>query len=259
MQNGKYGVDVIVDGNVIPERVDGTVAVPFGADYAIRLRNDDHRRAEVMIYLDEQNISGDGFVVNGRSSWVLECPVDKAVTFRIASSHSQAAAEHGKAGDDVHGEKGLIRVVWRAELNPPYVPGLVSRGMNKTFSLDSYTPRGGQLLSGGSNLESYNVATPCSATIPKGGVSFNATSPVVTVEGAHSNQRFVEVKMGTLDTVTTTLLIKMRGYEASTGVPANGTSYCPNCRTKTMKLTDKYCRQCGTTLSTGRSSLGKPR
>ncbi len=270
MQNGKYGVDLVVDGNVIAERVDGTVAIPFGKDYAIRLRNDDHRRAIAMIYVDEVNVSGDGFVVNGKSSWSVQRPHDKAVTFRVASSQSVVAAEHGKAGEDVHGEKGLIRVEWRAELyrpnqavvRKPFLPDHYSLHSRAVPTSDCQPTRlwklGGEMQAK-SLLTSHDYMTlNCAGNVgPNAQLNISGQSApteklssAVTVEGKYSNQSFVEVETGPLDQTSTTIRLKIMGYEASQGIPISGINYCPQCRTKTMKATDKFCRSCGYQLIT---------
>lgn len=280
MQSGKYGVDLVVDGNVIPERADGVVTLPFGKDYAIRLRNDDHRRAVAVIYIDGVNISDDGFVVAERSNWTIHRPHDKAVTFRVASSQSEAAAQHGKAGEDTDGEKGLIRVEWRAELYKP-APKVNYRSHNQWGGeLLCATPRGGDLNPHASCTMGMNAtlerAVPTNDSYVPKSLNFSnstsrrivvndapkavetLTSVAVTVEGGVSNQSFVTVDVGTLDTAATVIQLKIRGYEASHGVPITGTNYCPQCRAKTHKNTDRFCRNCGCSLST-RSSLGKPK
>jgi hypothetical protein len=274
MQSGKYGVDLVVDGNVISERTDGVVAVPFGKDYAIRLRNDDSRRAVAVIYIDGINVSDDGFVVGERSQWTIERPADKAVTFRLASSQSTAAAEHGKAGEDTHGEKGLIRVEWRAELYRREPQGIVMRDGASDINLRDYSksvsrgfdfnPHASCSMGMNSTLESYSPKSKgglelCSRRIvvndaPK---AAETLSTAVTVEGQASSQKFVGVQVGPLETSATVIQLKLKGYEASQGVPITGTNYCPNCRARTAKPTDKFCRNCGVSLST-RSSLGKP-
>jgi hypothetical protein len=255
MQSGKYGVDLVVDGNVISERADGVVAVPFGRDYAIRLRNDDSRRAVAVIYIDGINVSYDGFVVSGRSNWTIHRPADKAVTFRVASSQSTAAVEHGKAGEDTNGEKGLIRVEWRAELYRREPQGFVMKDGAFDIKLLDFNPH----VSCSMGMNSTDGLELCSRRIVVNDVpkATETLSTAVTVEGQASSQKFVGVQVGPLETSATVIQLKLKGYEASQGVPITGTNYCPQCRARTAKPTDRYCRNCGASLST-RSSLGKP-
>jgi hypothetical protein len=116
--------------------------------------------------------------------------------------------------------------------------------MNAT--LDSYVPQS----------KGFEESTSRRLIVNDAPKAVETLSTAVTVEGQVSNQSFVGVKVGPLETSATVIQLKLKGYEASQGVPITGTNYCPQCRAKTLKNTDKFCRNCGTSLST-RSSLGK--
>lgn len=258
-QSGKYGVDIMVDGIPVAERLDGVAAVPFGKDYEIQLRNSDHRRAAAYVFIDGVNVTEGGLVVYGNSKWSLRRPLDKAVTFRVASSSSAAAAAHGKAGEDVDGSKGLVKVEWRAETAPPYIPrydkngwsylGGGSQSMDLIWDGNTYTRRR-------RNGEKTDTVRLWKLGYAMGESSLCTTKPpelssVVTVEGDYSDQQFVDVKVGTLERDPTIILIKLMGYDATRGQPVQqgkvsvGVNYCPQCGTFTTSPNDKFCRACG--------------
>jgi hypothetical protein len=273
-----YAVAVTLHGSVVESSADGVVALPFGEDYTVRLINRNRRRAVAVVYVDGQNVTGRGIVVSGNSSVDLERPTDKAVRFRFASTESEAAAEHGKAGADVDGTKGLVKVEWRPEREiQPYGTGFL--GATSTRETSRYEPAG----PGGSSLrksrlrnsppvsdkslsanrglttEDCTVAGQslghmelerCTSFAPtSGGIKLPDLKTGVTVEGARSSQEFQYVSFDLDHSAPVTMtMLKLKGYVASEGIPATGTRYCPACRTKTMKKTDKFCRNCGEQL-----------
>lgn len=229
-----YVVAIKAGQNVISERMDGVVPIPYGVDYVIRLTNRNSRRAVARVKIDGNDIGS--FVIDPYQTFDLERPEDKAVTFRLVSSHSAAAAAHGKAGADVDGSKGLIQVEWRGELTPP---------APRRSSLHNSPTRWDVVKTYDSIpcLLSFADSTPRRLSVA------DNLGTAVTVEGQYSNQRFTSVEMGTLETHATILTLKLMGYEATEAVAVVGVNYCPKCRTKTVKPTDKFCRICGTSFS----------
>lgn len=261
-----YAVAILVNDNVVETRQDSIVSVPFGADYVIRLINRNNRRAVAKVSIDGQNVTKDGIIVGvGLEGTVdLRRPLDKAVTFRFASTESTAAADHGKSGPDVDGSKGLITVEWRPE-KKIYQYGTGHYGA-LSKKLDDYTPRHSSLRGSvptGQSCErsemmgfspSYEREELTSGGITLSDVAMNACSSPelqsgVTVEGQYSNQQFRSVAFN-IDYIAhpTIVSIKLMGYVENEGIPRTGTLYCPSCRTKTHKKTDKFCRQCGEKL-----------
>lgn len=278
-----FAVAVKVDGKVVQERQDGVVPVPFGSDYVIRLINKNSRRALAKVYIDGQNVSGAGGLVlyphgdyQGRDVVDLERPTDKAVTFRFASTESRAAAEHGKAGPDVDGDKGLIRVEWTLEKEIlPYGTGCYGalssplKRMRNSPPVSNYEPTITSSLSSGPSCTSgYSstmdfcdyerdqktsggIVTPddsTARTLSKSGTVRDLESGV-TVEGRYSSQGFQSVAFNVDYAATpTVVMLKLKGYTASEGRPVEGTRYCPQCSATTKKLTDRFCRSCGERL-----------
>lgn len=267
-----YAVSIVVAGNVVDARMDGVVAVPFGADYAIRLKNSNSRSALAKVWVDGQNVTGGGIVVHGYGTVDLERPTDKAVTFRFASTESEAAEEHGKAGPDVHGDKGLIKIEWFPEREiHPYGTGYLGAYHRPASHYNSRSGGSSTLHKSGvaSNAGTLEYKSLTSGTIPcstsdsqtvvgqsstEKTCSFAPTadsaelSSGVTVEGRQSDQRFRYVSFDADYTKPTVILLKLKGYAAEDGIPRQGTRHCPQCRTKTKKESDRYCRNCGHSL-----------
>src|SRR5262252_1683017 len=62
--SSRFVLSVLLNGNIAPERTDGVVAIPFGSEYGIRCRNRNKgRRALVKLFVDNENISGGGFII----------------------------------------------------------------------------------------------------------------------------------------------------------------------------------------------------
>lgn len=258
-----YAVAVLVNGNVLEERVDGVVAIPFGADYALRLINRTGKRALARVALDGQQVTGGGIIVGPHSTVDLERPTDKPVKFRFASTESKAAEEHGKAGPDTEGDKGLVQVQWQPEkVYRNYETGYLG-AFSESKQTSDYTPRpqhtnsslrSHRLMRGGPCGQSMSASherqtkTMSLCDSDSGRTSSNLSSGV-TVEGGHSSQSFRYVSFDVDHSVhPTNITLKLKGYVAEEGVPVTGTLYCPSCRTKTKKATDNYCRKCGEKL-----------
>lgn len=123
MYSGGYALCIIADGKVLPELADGSVLCGFGQEYKIRLRNKNHRRAQVKIWIDGEEITktatADGLVIGANTYIDLERPLDKAVHFKFVSRDTWEAAEAGKDGPDPQREMGVIRVEFIEEADLP--------------------------------------------------------------------------------------------------------------------------------------------
>lgn len=266
-----YAVAVVVGGNVVEERQDGVVAVPFGAEYTIRLINRNGKRALANVIIDGNQVTGGGLIVPAYGTVNLERPTDKAVKFRFASTESEAAHAHGKAGPDTDGSKGLVRVEWYPEKEYwPFQTGSLGAFTVRAPECQPFRHDSGQWMNK-SSLHADHGTVKCSAqprgimgreTKTSGGIvtpDLVATNSClegapadlqsgVTVEGGHSSQTFRTAAFDPDYSRQTVLLVKLKGYVADEGIPRTGTRYCPQCRTRTHKVSDRYCRHCGEQL-----------
>lgn len=119
--SNKFVACVVVDGRVQKELGNGTVKIPFGSEYTLRFRNKHDRRAVVQFFIDGENVSGEGYVIQPHSKIDIRrhSEIDRA--FRFVELDSEEAVEHGKDGPNPNKEKGLIECRFRLEKRRPPV------------------------------------------------------------------------------------------------------------------------------------------
>ena len=114
---------VLVNGNVQKELANGQVSLPFGTEYSLRFRNKNSRRAVVKIYIDGENVSGGGYVVNANDHIDIKRHHDKDRSFKFVSLDSPDAQDFGKDGPNPDKVKGTIEARFYLEKErPQYVP-----------------------------------------------------------------------------------------------------------------------------------------
>jgi len=234
------------------ELANGTVSLPFGTEYALRLRNKHDRRAVVKIYIDGENISGGGYVVNAHSHVDIKRHHDKDRAFKFVSLDSAEAVDFGKNGPNPDKVKGTIeahfflekkqelpKIVYRdhhhhhhhhdhhhwpkPEPQPwvPYQPYPIwtsntdpmYRNVNVDYSCNSDVGGGGSSCSLG-----MSSATPrgmCSKGAGHESFSFNASPPLqdgCTVEGYSTGQTFYSTYVDYEESATV-LKVFLQGHE----------------------------------------------
>ncbi len=99
---------VLHNGQVQKELANGTVAIPFGSQYELRFRNKHNRRAVVKFFIDGENVSGNGYIIDAHSHIDIKRHRDKDAAFKFVSLDSAEAVNAGKNGPNPDKEKGLI-------------------------------------------------------------------------------------------------------------------------------------------------------
>jgi len=108
--SSKFVICLLINGKIQKDRKNGTVVIPFGSEYAIRLRNKHKRRAVAKIYIDGENVSGGGYVVPANDYVDIERHNNKDRAFKFVDLDSEEAYDAGKNGDNDDKEKGTIEV-----------------------------------------------------------------------------------------------------------------------------------------------------
>jgi hypothetical protein len=108
MYSNKFVMCVLISGHVQKELANGVVPIPFGSEYTLRFRNKHNRRAVVQIYIDGENVSGGGYVINANDSVDIKRHSDVDRAFKFVSLDSEEAYEHGKNGPNTDKVKGTI-------------------------------------------------------------------------------------------------------------------------------------------------------
>jgi hypothetical protein len=116
-----------VNGEPQKELANGVVILPFGCEYALRLRNKNHRRAVVKIYIDGENVSGGGYVVEANSFVDIKRHNDKDRAFKFVSLDSAEAVDFGKNGPNPDKAKGTVeaRFYLEKEWKPIYTTPVI--------------------------------------------------------------------------------------------------------------------------------------
>lgn len=119
--SNKFVMCVLLNGQPQKELANGQVSLPFGAEYALRLRNKNDRRAVVKIYIDGENVSGGGYVVNANDYVDIKRHHDKDRAFKFVSLDSPDAVDFGKDGPNHDKVKGTIEARFYLEKKRPEV------------------------------------------------------------------------------------------------------------------------------------------
>jgi hypothetical protein len=128
--SNKFVMCVLVDGTPQQELANGVVKLPFGAEYALRFRNKNDRRAVVKIYIDGENVSGEGYIVKANDHVDIKRHWDKDRSFKFVELDSPEAVDAGKNGPNADKTKGVIearfylekeRVYYTQPVRTPYV------------------------------------------------------------------------------------------------------------------------------------------
>jgi len=115
---------VLVNGKPLKERVDGTVSIPLGAEYTIRFKNKNSRRAMVKFTIDNENASGNGYIIPAHQDVEIKRFADRDQMFKFVELNSDEAQLEGKNGPNHDGSKGVIEAKFYLEkaYTPPPIP-----------------------------------------------------------------------------------------------------------------------------------------
>lgn len=244
---------VLPDGQILEERDDGVVAVPYDTEYKIRLRNKNDRAAVASIKIDQENVSEGGIVVYPGRAVELDRRVDKPTKFKFVSSKSEEAEEAGKANRP-EGNNGVIEVSWRLQAVIKQ-PEVVEHHHHHypfpanpdPWPIKPYRPWYRRDIGG--MPDSYNMSSPPSrslkscergTSVPVANTS-KSLAEGCTVEGGRSNQTFRSVYID-LEGPAVIMKLILRGfYESERESVA---LYCTKYGKK-LKRSDNFCGKCG--------------
>jgi hypothetical protein len=245
---------IIHNGQISYDRADGVVLLPFGAEFAIRLRNKNNKDALAVVTIDGENVSDGGFIVKANSSWDIERAVDKVGKFKFVPADSKTAKAAGKAaGQETN---GVINIEWylRKEYQPIYAKvdclPLIAIDPSPYFpqwpTPTPYTVRntGGWVGEGGGGTTSrgMNSTEACWST----GNNKQFVAEGVTVEGSKSSQQFINSSFDKESEIPITMRIVLKGTDKGKFVEdVSNPLYCIECGAKLIRKTARFCSQCG--------------
>lgn len=221
MYRNKFVVVVIVDGKIQQETASGTCEIPFGSQYTIRLRNRNSKRAVCNLYIDGENVSGGGFIIEANSHVDIERPVHSNRKFLFDSIDSENAYDQGKNAHFENYNHGLIEAKFALErvYQPYYTPNsytlnsglnnpnlLVTGAINSNHLHDAQPPISGTIKYGSDCFSSKSLLRSNNMQI----TSTSANFAGVTLEGDKSNQTFTTTNFVD-DGDWTTVRLRLRG------------------------------------------------
>ena len=120
--SNKFVMCVLHNGEVQKELANGVVKLPFSAEYTLRFRNKNDRRAVVKIFIDGENVSGNGYIVPANDYVDIKRHHDKDAAFKFVSLESPDAQEFGKDGPNHDKVKGVVEARFYLEKARPVAP-----------------------------------------------------------------------------------------------------------------------------------------
>lgn len=282
VHSNKLVVSLKVDGKFLRDTKDpennNEVFVPFGTEYSIYLKNLHSQRALVDIDVDgESAITGLVIGINSHIELERFHKGNNSTGHRFKFiEKTQKISEHRGDGP----EDGLIVISYRFEKpKPTYTPkpfgGILRKhsgpfpwtgNTNDNYSDSEYIE--GTLMGDLSNIQcstrGMGSSSMYSSSNISDGHSFGPSDvtadyfiPVrdsdagITVEGSQSNQSFVDVSFGEIESISHSIVLKLRGVIAEQKVIkpllARTRVTCKTCGKK-CETTWSMCPECGTNV-----------
>ena len=259
MYNQKLVASIRANGKILREFKD-TVYMPFGAEYSILLKNLNTVRAIVNIYIDGENVTPSGLVLNAGQQVDFERSLANG---SLTEGNKFKFIERTSKIEDHRGiklEDGLIRVEYQFEKVYPKNPPLIWT----TTPAQPYYNGITWSTSDNTVLRSHSHQHPgiaCSSAVYTSGsidnmiVGSSATTQSetgITVAGSKSEQKFTTVSNFATEAEKYSIILKILGETEDNRairepITVKSKPKCTTCG-KQNKATAKFCSECGTAL-----------
>ena len=113
--SNKFVMCVLLNGEPVSELANGEVHIPFGAEYVLRFRNKNDRRAVVKFTIDGENVSGNGYIIPAKDYIDVKRHNDRDAAFKLVTLNSPEAVDAGKNGPNTDKSKGVIEATFVLE------------------------------------------------------------------------------------------------------------------------------------------------
>jgi hypothetical protein len=264
MYNQKLVASLKANGRILREFKD-TVYIPFGSEYSFLLKNLNTKRALITVYIDGEDMTPGGLVLNPGQEVDLERSIKngnlrEGNRFKFIERTGNIEQHRG-----VKLEDGLVRIEYQFELydyklnqffinNQKYHSGIL-----RNTSADWISPASTTYSSvSGSASSSMDCGwiTASGATTNISAQSAHIGAPAndvgITVPGSKSTQSFTTTTMGVMESEKHTIVLKLLGETPDNKPvlqPVN-VKMKPKCVTcgKINKGVAKFCNECGTAL-----------
>ena len=252
----QFVLSIIHNGSPVRE-INGKVTLPFNSEYKIRLKNKHtYLRAKARVWVDGRKASNLGdFILNPGEKLDLERFLDESM---VSGNRFQfVPLSDSRVNDPSDYENGIIKVEFFREIDKnntitidpsiipttPIKPGPWDTGSGPYYWNDTNTTTG--------NWSNRTKVSYTSNPIPTTNVVNTCVSQDgATVEGSHSNQRFVEGSHFQTEISPITLRLKLQGPKTrrrTTNTDSQEPTkarFCSQCGSRRMRGA-KFCHRCG--------------
>jgi hypothetical protein len=248
MYHNKLVASLKANGKILREFKD-TVYIPFGSEYSFLLKNLNTKRALVNVFIDGEDMTPGGLVLNAGQEVDLERSIKngnltEGNRFKFIERTGSVEKHRG-----IKLEDGLVRIEYQFELYEtkyqPFFNSNILRGQTYdshygTTTSDWAVPMGATYSATNVSLNSMNISAQ----------SFNDVG--ITVPGSKSTQSFTTTTIGVLESQKHSIVLKLLGETPDNRPvlqPVN-VKMKPKCVTcgKLNKANAKFCSECGTAL-----------
>lgn len=264
---------VACGGRILRERdVNGdsaSVFLPFSSEYSIRLKNLQSRSALVRISIDGESVLGNhsnGLIIRPNSELELERfleRMDKGNRFKFIKKTQQIADHRGDRLDD-----GIIRIEWQYEEPNLYrvkrgrsilegdSPTIIKGGgLGGSINAIAQAKLSDEIFTSGNPIHDGDAASTINATRSLNIDQLDGfhVDEGITVKGSISNQKFTYGYIGTLESQSHVITLKLHGTtstlaEVSEPLTVQSKLMCSVCGDKN-KSNANFCSNCGAALS----------
>ncbi len=250
MYHNKLVASLKANGKILREFKD-TVYIPFGSEYSFLLKNLNTKRALVNVFIDGEDMTPGGLVLNAGQEVDLERSIKngnltEGNRFKFIERTGSVEKHRG-----IKLEDGLVRIEYQFELYEtkyqPFFNSNILRGQTYdshygTTTGDWASPMGATYSATNVSLNSMNISAQAQSLNDVG----------ITVPGSKSTQSFTTTTMGVLESQKHSIVLKLLG-ETLDNEPVRKpvtVKHKPKCVTcgKQNKATAKFCTECGTAL-----------
>lgn len=240
MYNQKLVASIKANRKILREFKD-TVYIPFASEYSILLKNLNTQRAVVHVFIDGEDQTPSGLVINAGQEIDLERSIKNG---NLKEGNCFKFIERTGAVEQHRGiklEDGIVRVEYQFELPPVSINNSIMRGLDR-----------GWITASGATYSSTNASLNSVVSAQATSVNTYYNDAGVTVPGSKSDQSFSTTYTGALDATRHTIVLKLLGETPdnkpiASPVTVKAKPKCVTCG-KQNKAHAKFCSECGTAL-----------
>ena len=266
MYANKLVASLKANGKILREFKDN-VYVPFGSEYSFLLKNLNTKRALVNVFIDGEDMTPGGLVINAGQEIDLERSIKNG---NLREGNKFKFIERTGAVEKHHGvklEDGLIRIEFQFEMYHPMqsffddnmaryskniMRGISGGTGDVTYGVPQGTGSAWYATTNATDARWIGASGSTSMNISAQAQSMPANDVGITVAGSKSTQSFTTTTMGVMEPEKHSIVLKLLGETADNKpvlqpVNVKMKPKCTSCG-KQNKATNKFCSECGTSL-----------